>query len=107
MERLRSTLALALLPILAACAPGSTVVTGPVADPLPMTDVQLLYRRPDCDFIEVARIEIPGNYFNRLRLIDALRAEAARLGADRLQIIDLETVGSSEYRGTARALRCR
>jgi hypothetical protein len=70
-------------------------------------DVQIRYRRPDCEFEEVAWIEIPGNYFSKPRLIDAMREQAAALGAAMIQIIDLQTVGSSEYRGTARALRCR
>ncbi len=93
--------------LVAACATGITEVTGPVGKAIETDDVRVIYQRPDCDFIEVARIDMPGNYFNRVRLIDAMRAEAAKLGAEILQIIDLETVGSSEFRGSARALHCR
>ncbi len=100
------TLLFAML-LLGACATRSTVVTGPVAKAIETADVRVIQQRPDCDFIEVARIDVPGNYFNRVQLIDGMRAEAAKLGAELLQIIDLETVGSSEYRGSARALHCR
>ena len=97
---------LPLLLLLSACTTGSTVVTGKVSEPVDIADVRVLYQRPNCEFEEVARIDMPGNYFDRVRLIDAMREQAAALGADLLQIIDLELVGSSEYRGSARALRC-
>ncbi len=96
-----------LLLLLGACASQSTVVTGPVREAVDIADVRILYQRPDCEFEEVAWIDIPGNYFSRPRMIDAMRQQAATLGAEILQIIDLQQVGSSEYRGTGRALRCR
>ncbi len=95
------------LVLLAACSSQSTVVTGPVAPAIEVTDVRVVHQRPDCDFEEVAWIDVPGNYFSKPRLIDALRGQTAALGADVVQIIDLQRLGSTEYRGTARALRCR
>jgi len=101
------TLLLLLGLAMSGCASQSTVVTGTVAEAVDVADVRILYRRPDCEFEEVAWIGIPGDYFSKPRLIDAMREQAAALGAEMIQIIDLQTVGSSEYRGTARALRCR
>ncbi len=95
------------LVLLTACASQSTVVTGTVAPAIDLADVRVVHQRPDCDFEEVAWIDVPGNYFSKPRLIDALRGQAAALGADVVQIIDLQREGSTEYRGTARALRCR
>ena len=96
---------LLVLPMLACSS--STIVTGKAGEARETAEVQVLYQRPACAFEEVAWIEIPGNYFTRPRLIDAMRQQAAALGAGMIQIIDLQTVGASEYRGTARALRCR
>jgi hypothetical protein len=89
-----------------ACTTGSTVVSGQVTDPVEMTQVQVLYRTPQCGFEKVADIQFSGGYFSRAALIDAFREKAASVGANVVQVTMIQQVGSNEYFGSARALRC-
>ena len=94
--------------LLTACANDVTIVTGKVQDAIAMDEVELLFgKNPACDFEEVAWMQFPGNYFNQESIINSFRHEAAELGASAVQIIDLQKMDTSEYRGSARALRCK
>ncbi len=95
-----------LLLTAAACTTGSTVVSGPVTEPVEITQVQVFYQTPQCNFEPVADIQFSGGYFSRAALIDAFREKAASVGANVVQVMMLQTVGSNEYYGSARALRC-
>jgi len=91
---------------LAACTTGSTVVTGPVTAAMDMTKVQVVYQSPSCHYEAVAHIEFSGGFFSRAALIDGFRQKAAELGAGIVQVLQVQPVGSNEYFGSARALRC-
>jgi hypothetical protein len=92
---------------LTACI-SNTVITGEATEEVEVSKVKVLYASlPECDFDVIAQIEIPGNYYSRASLVNALREEAAEIGASAVQITYIQQIGASEYLGSARALRCR
>lgn len=99
-------LALSLLAALNACSLGSTVINGPVTQRIELTKVRVMYQPPACDFEPVANIEFSGGFFSRAALIDGFRQKAADLGADIVQVLNVQPISSNEYFGSARALRC-
>jgi len=103
---MKLTLAFLMLLFLSACSIGSTVMTGPATDPMEVTKVSIVYQAPACDFETVANIDISGGYFSRASLIDGFRERAGALGASIVQVLYIQTIGSNEYFGSARALRC-
>ncbi len=93
--------------IVTACGTMEVVVTGEPADALSPEQVEVFYDRvPDCDFSVIAHLQVPGDYYDRERLIGAFKRKAAELGANALHIIQLQQPGAMEYLGAARALRC-
>lgn len=99
---------LLFLTLLCACAGISTVTVGAVSEPIEAPQVQLFYsERPQCDFETVAWIFVPGEYLSQESVIRSMRYKAAQLGAPAVQVISLQKSGASNYRGTARALRCQ
>lgn len=93
--------------LLFACTSSNTVVTGSVAEPLDFNDVQVFYTNPpDCNFMVIAYIKIPGEYYSRSALIDGFRQKAAAVGAPAVQITFIQQTGSTEFFGSARAIRC-
>lgn len=94
--------------LVAACANNSIIISGVVKEAVDVDSVQLfLGRKPDCDFDVVALMQFPGDFFSQSTLIEAFRAEAAALGANAVEITDIQKLGSTEYMGSARAIRCR
>lgn len=93
--------------LITGCTGSSVLISGRVSEAVEPNDVELFYsRRPNCEFDEIAVIQIPGGYFNPANLVKALRARAANLGANAVHILFVQRVGASEYFGQARALRC-
>ncbi len=91
---------------LSGCTTGSTVVNGPVTEAIETAEVSVHYQAPPCAFEPVADIELNGGYFSRAALLDGFREKAAQLGANVVQVTYLKKIGSNEYYGSARALRC-
>jgi len=90
-----------------ACANISTIITGDVAEPIDFTEVEVFYNTsPACEFEEIALIKIPGEYYTRAALIDGFREKAAAVGAPAVLITYLQKESTSEYFGSARAIRC-
>jgi len=99
-------LSLVVLMCLMGCS-SSSITLGESLEPIEVEKVRVyLDEKPQCDFEVVAWLNIPGDYYNRGRLIDAFRQKAAQLGAEGLQITYLQKIGSTEYHGSARAIRC-
>lgn len=93
---------------LSACTSSTVVVTGAVSDAIEVNQVEVLYDTlPDCEFDVIALIKIPGEYYSRASLIEGFRQKAASVGAPLVQVTYLQQVGSTEYFGSARALRCQ
>ncbi len=93
--------------MLSACANQGVIMTGSPENALEQQQVEVyLNQQPKCDFEVVAWMEFAGGFFDRSRLIDVFRDKAANLGADAIQIISLQKIGTTEYKGSARALRC-
>ncbi len=104
---LRMICLLGLVINLFACTNNSTNITGTVSEAINFEDVEVFYNNsPDCEFEVVAHIKIPGEYFSRSSLIDGFRQRAAAVGAPMVQITFLQRTGTSEFFGSARALRC-
>lgn len=90
------------------CANKSIIISGTVREAVEADSVQLfLGRKPDCEFEVVAFMQFPGDYFSQSSLIEAFRIQAAELGANALEITDIQKLGATEYMGSARAIRCR
>lgn len=106
-DMLRAFIIFTLVFIQNACVTSSTVITGEVRERIEFEAVEVFFNTaPDCDFDVIAHINIPGTYFNRASLIDAFRWKAASVGANAIQILDIQPVGVNEMMGSARALRC-
>jgi len=96
-----------LLLFLQACINQGTLITGQEQAAIDEQSVRVyLNERPDCDFEVVGLMDLPGGFFHRARLIDAFRSKAAAMGATAVQVTFVQKIGASEYKGSARALRC-
>lgn len=90
-----------------ACTNSSTVILGEVGHAITSSEVAVLYdTNPNCEFVVVALMQIPGDHYSRGAIIEKFRRKAARLGVSTIQITHLQKIGSTEYLGSARALRC-
>jgi hypothetical protein len=104
---LRTFIIFVLVLIQTACVNSSTVISGEVSEAIEFDKVELFYNSPpDCEFDVVAHMNIPGAYFSRASLIEAFRHKAAAVGANAVQILDIQQVGVNAMMGSARALRC-
>ncbi len=93
--------------LVTACASDSAIISGPVYPPLQRSEVAVyLNQPPGCEFAVIAHPQAKGGYLKRDSLITGFRQQAADLGANAVEIIDIQLIGSSEYMGSARALRC-
>ena len=90
-----------------ACVNNSTVVIGSVAEAIDFKEVEVFYSTsPNCEFDVIALIKIPGEYYSRSSLIDGFRQKAAAVGAPAVQITYIQRIGTFEFFGSARAIRC-
>ena len=104
---MRTALLLIIVWLVSACASHSVIISGPLYPPLQRSDVVVyLGQAPGCEFEVIAHLEVQGGYLKRDSLITGFRQQAADLGANVVEIIDIQRIGSSEYMGSARALRC-
>jgi len=104
---LRTFIIFTLILIQTACVSSSTVITGEVREPTELEEVELFYNLPpDCEFDVIAHMSFPGEYFSRASLIDAFRHKAASIGANAVQILEIQPVGLNAMMGSARAIRC-
>lgn len=93
--------------LLSACSYSEVVVSGPVQEAIEADAVTVYYERvPQCEFSVVAHIKLPGGYYSRESLIMVFRSKAAEVGATGVQITHIQKIGSREYHGSARAIRC-
>ena len=96
-----------ILMLLAACSGTSITITGETGAAVDPDQVAVYYSKlPDCEFEEIAIVQIPGEYFTRAKLIEAFRYRAASIGANAVQVLYVQRIGASEYLGQARALQC-
>ena len=95
-----------LLFLLYGCVEPSLIVGQPgpaVAD----NEIKVYYsKRPRCDFETIAHIRVTGGYFTLESMFGEMRHEAALLGADGLYVLETRQLGTREYLGTAKAIRC-
>ena len=104
---MRTGLYLFIVWLVSACVSDSMIISGPVYPPLERSEVVVyLGQAPGCEFAVVAHLQAQGGYLKRDSLITGFRQQAADVGANALQIIDIQRIGTSEYVGSARALRC-
>ncbi len=97
------------LPLIAltACSQHSVTISGQVYPAVEIQQVSVhLGQRPACEFDVIAHIRVDGGYIKRDALIMGMRQQAANVGASAVEIIEVQRIGSAEYKGTARALRC-
>ncbi len=92
--------------LLAGCA-SEPFVTGRVGEPVSAESVVIYYiNKPDCDYETIAYLVMERPLYSRQALADALRNQAAELGASAVYIEQTQRLPGREYVGTARAIRC-
>ncbi len=93
--------------ILLGCSITDVVIVGPVSDETEVDEVAVYYGQlPECEISTIAHIRAPGEFLTRHGLISAFKQKAAELGATAVQVIDIQKSGSTNYFGSARAIRC-
>lgn len=107
MNNLQKILVVCVLALTSGC--GATLaVTGKSEPPIPKESVHVyLKEKPACEYEEVGLLEVRGGVFGMDRLFDAWKEKAAQVGADGVNVSQIDKNSFGEYRGTAVAIRCK
>lgn len=97
----------ALYLALMGCNYTDAVIVGPVTDAIEVEDVAVYYEQlPQCDITTIAHFRAPGEFLTRQGMVSVFRHKASQLGATAIQVVDIQKSGSTNYFGSARAIRC-
>ena len=92
--------------LMSACSVPALVVGQPGVE----TDIEKvqihLYERPACNFDTIALIRVEGGYYSLAMMLNAMRRQAAEVGAGGLYVLHTEQLELKEYIGSAKAIRC-
>ena len=102
----RKLLLLVALTAMSACAGPRIALTGKTSVPIPKESVQVyLNSRPSCRFEEVGLLEVK-EAWGLESLLDGFKTKAAEVGADGVDVSQIDKNPLGVYRGTAVAIRC-
>ena|SRR6266545_7774927 len=103
----RNLLLLVALTALCACAGPRIALTGKTSAPISKESVQVyLNSRPTCRFEEVGLLEVR-EAWGLESLLDGFKTKAAEVGADGVDVSQIDKHPLGVYRGTAVAIRCK
>lgn len=92
--------------LLPGCA-SEPFVVGKIGAPIEVDAVTVYYvDRPVCEFETVAHLVMEYPYFSLQGAVNAMRAQAAELGADGLYVEQSQRLPGRDYVATGRAIRC-
>lgn len=92
--------------LLCACSVPALIVGQP-GEETGMENVQIFFhQRPACNFDTIALIRIEGGYYSLAMMLNAMRRQAAEVGAGGLYVLHTEQLELKEYIGSAKAIRC-
>lgn len=82
-------------------------VVGKAGPPRSVESVKIYYiDRPDCQFETIAHLVMETPYFSLQGVINAMRQQAAELGAEGLYVEQTQRLPGRDYVATGRAVRC-
>lgn len=61
---------------------------------------------PKCNFNSIAYIRVEGGFYSLIALIDHMRSQAAKVGADAVYIMQTQRLDIKEFTGVAKAIQC-
>ena len=92
--------------LLAGCS-SEPFVVGEIGSPKPVEAVEIFYiDRPDCEFETIAHLVMETPYFSLQGAVNAMRTQAAELGAEGLFVEQTQRLPGRDYVATGRAIKC-
>ncbi len=99
--------ALCLCGVLLAGCSSEPFVVGEVGSPKPVDAVKIYYiDRPACEFKTIAHLVMETPYFYLQGAVNAMRMQAAELGAEGLFVEQTQRLPGRDYVATGRAIKC-
>ncbi len=100
-------LSLAVLASLTLACSAPALIVGQPGEKTASENVQVFFiERPQCNFDTIALISIEGGYYSLAMMVNAMRRQAAEVGASGLYVLHAEQLELKEYFGSAKAIRC-